>query len=80
MARRHRLLTAQVQALSQDGTGSGSQPRVPEPTWWPRLNNKPVTHVYRIMRPDMDDLQVEMETLEKMMGYERGSNILVRKL
>ena len=68
MARRHRMLTAQVQAPSQDGTGSGSQPRVPVPTWWPRLNNKPVTHVYRTMRPDMDDMQVEMETLEKISG------------
>ena len=71
------MLTAQVQALSQDGTGSGSQPRVPVPTWWPRLNNKPVTHVYCTMRHDMDDMVCEMETLEKMMGYERGSNIFI---
>ena len=58
-----------------DGTGSGSQPRVLPPKWWPIWGNKPVTHVYRIMRVDMDDLQMVREDVEKMQGYERGGEM-----
>ena len=38
-----------------------SQPRLPAkvevPPWWPKINKKPCTYLYRIMRPDKDDLR-----------------------
>ena len=63
MVRDIRTTKPNVWGVFADGKSSGSQPRVSEPTWWPRFDNKPVTHVYRIMRADMDDLQVEMIAL-----------------
>ena len=75
MVRDIRTTKPSVWGVFVDGKRSGSQPSVPEPTWWPRFDDKPVKHLFRIMRVDMDDLQVEMIDLEKMMGYERGSDI-----
>ena len=57
---------------------SGSQPSVSAPldvpSWWPRNSGKlPITHVYRIMRPDMDDL---MGTTHKALLMDADSDSL----
>ena len=59
--------------LDDDGTGSGSQPSLLPPEWWPKVNKKPVTHVYRIMRVDMDDIQFCSETFRDVARMKRDS-------
>ena len=51
--------------------GSGSQPSVPvtAPAWWPRSNDgkkTPVTHLFRSMRPDLDDLVLKEHSARKL--------------
>ena len=36
--------------------GAGSQPSIQPPDWWPKWEKIPITHIFRAMRPDMDDL------------------------
>ena len=36
------------------------------PDWWPTINNKPVSVLYRILRKDMDDLNFEEHRAMKM--------------
>ena len=36
---------------------SGSQSSILPPAWWPKGNQNPISHVFRAMRPDMDDLR-----------------------
>ena len=59
---RESIVAAMSWQRAWNGRGSGSQPSgyavpVKTPEWWPEDHRKkPITHVYRIMRPDLHDL------------------------
>ena len=66
----------QSQMSSRKCQGPGQQPRLTAkfeaPKWWPMVNQKPCTHLYRICRPDMDDLKfVEHEAMRLVHGSDK---------